>query len=305
MNENYLSAVRLLLEVAPVALRNPLFALKGGTAINLFVRDMPRLSVDLDLVITDRSMSREEALSAVSAALEAIRSELEETHGLRCETGGQSQGPELKLFAERERTRIKVEVNHVFRGTILDPQKRPLAESAQETFFTDIELTVLHRDELYGSKLVAAMDRQHPRDLFDVLGLYDEGGLTPGVTECFVGYLAGHNRPVHEVLFANEVEIDRSFANEFEGMARTPASLETLLELRRRLFSELPEALTADHRNFLLGLVRGEPDWKLMACPHLQELPAIRWKLENLARLKQSNPAKFALQAEELANRLH
>lgn len=304
MNDNYLNAVRLLLEVAPVALRSPLFALKGGTAINLFVRDMPRLSVDLDLVITDGFMDREKALAAVAESLESIRSELEERHGLRCETGSPTQGPELKLFAERERTRIKVEVNHVFRGTILDPQMRPLSEAAQNTFFTDIELTVLHRDELYGSKLVAAMDRQHPRDLFDVMGLFEEGGLTSGVTECFVCYLAGHNRPVHEVLFANEVDMARPFANEFEGMTRTPASLETLLAVRRRLFAELPKALTARHRSFLLGLVRGEPDWELMSSPHLRDLPAIRWKLENLARLKHSNPAKFAMQAEELETRL-
>jgi predicted nucleotidyltransferase component of viral defense system len=304
MNENYLNAVRLLLEVAPAVFRSPSFALKGGTAINLFVRDMPRLSVDLDLVIVDHTKSRDEALEAMSAELESIRSELTEKFGLRCELGAMSQGPEVKLFVERDRTRIKVEVNHVFRGTVLPLETRPLVEGAQNTFFTDIELPVLHPDELYGSKLVAAMDRQHPRDLFDVLGLLDAGGLTAEVVECFVCYLAGHNRPVHEVLFANEVDIASAFANEFKGMTRDPVSLDDLLGVRQRLFTELPAALTDAQRAFLLGLVKGEPDWSLVRCEHLRDMPAIRWKLENLSRLEQSNPEKFALQASELEARL-
>lgn len=83
MNPIYLDSVRLLLDVAPLVFRNPLFALKGGTAINLFVRDMPRLSVDLDLVITDHSQSRDDALVAVSAELESIRREITGTLGVR------------------------------------------------------------------------------------------------------------------------------------------------------------------------------------------------------------------------------
>lgn len=303
MNQGYLDSVRLLLDTAPAVFRNPLFALKGGTAINLFLRDMPRLSVDLDLVIIDHSSRREDVLVEVSEALGAARQELA-GFGLRCEMGATAEGSETKLFVERSRTRIKIEVNHVFRGTILPVESRALTPSAQDTFFTDIEVPVLHPDELYGSKLVAAMDRQHPRDLFDVLGLLEEGGLSAGVIECFVCYLAGHNRPVHEVLFANAIDIAPAFANEFEGMTRTLVSLEDLLEARRRLFAELPAALTDAQRAFLLGLVRGEPDWSLISCVHLRDLPAIRWKVENLARLARTNPEKFALQAAALEAKL-
>lgn len=301
---NYLDAVRLLVEVAPVIFRDRLFVLKGGTAINLFVREMPRLSVDIDLVVSDYSMSRGAALAAVSDAMESVRRELTEVHGLRCETGQLPDGPEVKLFIGRGRTRVKVEANHVFRGTILPPERRALAGAARNIFFTDLELPVLHIDELYGSKLVAAMDRQHPRDLFDVLGLLGEGSLSAGVVECFVCYLAGHNRPVHEVLFANQIDVAPAFTNEFQGMTREPVPLEDLLELRNRLFSELPAALTERHRAFLLGLVQGSPDWSLMRCPHLRDMAAVRWKTQNLKRLRSSNPAKFASQATELEARL-
>jgi hypothetical protein len=303
MNRGYLDSVRLLLDSAPAVFRNPLFALKGGTAINLFIRDMPRLSVDLDLVIVDHFSSREDVLAMVSEALGAAREELA-GFGLRCEMGAIAEGGETKLFIGRERTRVKIEVNPVFRGTVLPVENRALTPGAQDLFFTDIQIPVLHPDELYGNKLVAAMDRQHPRDLFDVLGLFEERGLNAGVIECFVCYLAAHNRPVHEVFFANAIDIAPTFANEFAGMTRTPVTLDELLEARRRLFAELPAALTDAQRAFLLGLVRGEPDWGLMSCAHLRDLPAIRWKVENLGRLARTNPEKFALQAAALEAKL-
>ncbi len=302
MNQAYLDAVRLLLAVAPSLFREARFALKGGTAINLFLHDMPRLSVDLDLVYIDHEPARDEALRSISELLGNIETELT-VLGFSCEKGASAEGDEVKLFVSRDRTRIKVEVNHVFRGTVLPVEVRALSPETQDTFFTDFEIPILHPDELYGSKLVAAMDRQHPRDLFDVLMLYERGGLTESIVECFVCYLAGHNRPVHEVLFANEIDIAVAFANEFEGMTREPVSLEDLLEVRRKLFSEIPASLTCHQRSFLIGLVEGDPDWALLSCQHLAQMPAIRWKLTNLARLSRSNPEKFVLQANELKER--
>ena len=299
MNLTYIKTVRLLLAVAPTIFKDSPFVLKGGTAINLFLRDMPRLSVDLDLVVADYRLSRDEAFRVISAALEWTATELSKA-GYVCEVGATKDGDEVKLFIQQDRTRLKLEVNHVFRGTVLPTELRPLVPEAQEAFRTDLQLPVLHADELYGSKLVAAMDRQHPRDLFDVMGLYENGGLTPGMVECFVCYLAGHNRPVHEVLFGNEVEIGAAFTNEFAGMTNEVITLDVLLAVRRRLFAELPVMLTDNQRVFLSGLVRGESDWALMECGHLAEMPAIRWKLENIRKLKKVNAKKFQAQAEAL-----
>jgi predicted nucleotidyltransferase component of viral defense system len=67
MNQIYLDTARLLTQVAPIVFADGVFALKGGTAINLFVRDMPRLSVDLDLVFPDYTLSREPAFVACAA----------------------------------------------------------------------------------------------------------------------------------------------------------------------------------------------------------------------------------------------
>ena len=303
MDKAYIETVRLLLECAPAIFETPHFAMKGGTAINLFIEDMPRLSVDIDVVYTDHQASRDESLKSISKGLDATRKRLTKA-GLESEVSATKDGDEIKLFIRRGRNQVKVEVNHVFRGTVLPVETRQLGDEARKLFTTELPAPILAAPELYGSKLVAAMDRQHPRDLFDVRGLFERGGLTREVVECFVCYLAGHNRPVHEVLFSRDQDMSSAFENEFVGMTRNPIKLAELEAVRRRLKRELPAALTGSQREFLLGLVAGEPNWQLMKCPHLSQLPAIRWKLQNLAKLKKSNPRKFSQQAEELRARL-
>ena len=303
MDKAYIEIVRLLLESAPAIFETPHFAMKGGTAINLFIEDMPRLSVDIDVVYTDHQATRDEALKSISKGLDAVRKRLAKA-GLEADVSATRDGDEIKLFIRRGRNQVKVEVNHVFRGTVLPVETRQLGDEARKLFTTELSVPVLAAPELYGSKLVAAMDRQHPRDLFDVRGLFERGGLTAEVVECFVCYLAGHNRPVHEVLFSRDVDMSSAFENEFAGMARNPITLAELQHVRRKLKKELPIALTASQRKFLLGLVTGEPDWQLMKCPHLSQLPAIRWKLHNLAKLQKSNPGKFTQQADELRTKL-
>ncbi len=303
MDKAYIDIVRLLLESAPAIFQVPDFAMKGGTAINLFIEDMPRLSVDIDVVYANHVATREEALQAISKGLGAAQSGLEKS-GLDVEISATKEGDEIKLFVRRSGNQVKVEVNHVFRGTVLPVKQRRLGKKARDLFTTDLSVPVLDVPELFGSKLVAALDRQHPRDLFDVRGLFNHGGLTPEVIECFVCYLAGHNRPVHEVLFSRDQDMRPAFENEFSGMTQEPVSLSELEQVRTLLRRELPAVLTANHRAFLLGLVAGEPDWSFMTCGHLSNLPAIRWKLHNLAKLQKSNPRKFDQQTRELRERL-
>jgi hypothetical protein len=299
MDTAYIEVVRLLLEAIPVVFQQPQFAMKGGTALNLFVQDLPRLSVDIDVVFVDHTASRTEALRQIGAALEETRKELNR-RGLQAESSLGALGDESKLFLRRGSHLVKVEVNHVFRGTMLPVQARSLTPESRRLFTTEVHVPVLATDELYGSKLVAALHRQHPRDLFDVHCLFGTGGITDEMVECFVGYLAGHHRPLHEVLASRDHDLTNTYENEFKGMARMAISLEALVASRDRLRQELDARLTANHRAFLLGLVAGEPDWDLMRCGHLRELPAIRWKLQNLAKLRRTSPKRYALQAAEL-----
>jgi len=296
MNGAYTATVRQLLDIAPVVFTSPHFAIKGGTALNLFLHDLPRLSVDIDVVFTNHSLGREEALQAIAAEFSAISQRLE-AMGYEVRQRRNSAGNESKLMVIGPLAEVKVEVNEVFRGTLLPLQQRPLSPATEEEFAQAVSLPLLATAELYGSKLVAAMDRQHPRDLFDVLILYNDTGLTPEIVDSFVAYLAGHNRPVHEVLMPRLHPLDAAFANQFNGMTRDEVSLETLEQTRTHLVQDLPRALTDQHRTFLLSLLQNQPRWDCMPFPHLQELPAIRWKLQNLAKLK---GAKRAEQVDRL-----
>ncbi len=302
MNSAYIETVRLLLDIAPEVFRSGVFAMKGGTALNLFVQDFPRLSVDIDVVYVPHDTPRGEALAEIASELNALRNRLE-YRGIAAELMATSVGDETKLFVRRGRVQVKVEINHVFRGTVLPPETRPLVKAASDLFTVGFSVPTLAVPELYGSKLVAALDRQHPRDFFDVHGMFQTHGLREETVECFIAYLAGHNRPVHEVLFSRDQEMALAFENEFIGMERTSVTLTDLKAARDRLRRELLAALTDAQKEFLLSLVEGEPEWGQLTIPHLAELPAVQWKLRNLALLRKANPMKFKAQADELRKR--
>lgn len=302
MNQVYLDTARLLTQVAPLVFMDDTFALKGGTAINLFVRDMPRLSVDLDLVFPDYSLEREPALQRIGEAIRQAADRLER-RGFATRIASADAG-ETKLFVRREKVEVKIEVNFVMRGTVQPVRRARLTPKARDILLADLEIPVVSIEDVYGGKLVAAMDRQHPRDLFDVMQLLEHEGISPGIRRAFVVYLASHNRPVHEVLFPTLRDIRQDFARSFDGMTVDPVSLESMLAVRERMMDELRHGLDADERRFLLSLVSGEPEWAALAIPHLEHLPGIRWKLHNLSKLKRSNPRKFAEQRDILEERL-
>lgn len=299
MNQIYLDTARLLTQVAPLVFADNVFALKGGTAINLFVRDMPRLSVDLDLVFVDHRLDRDQALAKIN---EAIRNSVERLRkrGFQTHAATVADAGETKLFVRREKLEVKVEVNFVLRGTVHPVRSATLTARAKEVLLADLELPLVSLEDLYGGKLVAALDRQHPRDLFDVMQLFLHEGITPGIRRSFVTYLACHNRPIHEVLFPTLRDISGEYDNTFRGMTAEPVTLQALLSARERMVSELQAGLDDDEREFLISLARNEPNWTLLGVEHLEHLPGIRWKLRNLEQLAKANPKKLEVQAREL-----
>jgi predicted nucleotidyltransferase component of viral defense system len=302
LNADYIRTVQLLLAVAPAIFDTRAFAMKGGTALNLFVQDMPRLSVDIDVVFVPHELPRDEALRAIADELAAAQARIEAL-GFSATLRKSKEGNEAKLFVSGAGVELKVEVNFVFRGTVLPPERRALTPAAQKMFSAHVEVPVLAVPELYGGKLVAALDRQHPRDLFDVQLMLARCAWTDDLLDCFAVYLAGHNRPAHEVLFPNEKSLEAVFENEFVGMTSAPVGLDELIATRQRLMHELPRALQPRHRQFLLSMVSAEPQWHLLPHAHLAQLPALQWKLHNLAKLKK-NADKFRRQHDELAARL-
>src|SRR5574340_28403 len=128
--------------------------------------------------------------------------------------------------------------------------------------------------------------------------LFAHEGITAGIRRAFVVYLGSHNRPVHEVLLPTLRDVRQEFENNFAGMTVEPVELDALLAARERMVHELQQGLTADERRFLLSLVAAEPEWTLLGVPHVQQLPGLRWKLQNLERLRMADARKFAEQKD-------
>jgi predicted nucleotidyltransferase component of viral defense system len=229
MEKFYEDTVRLLLMIAPKVFENTIFAMKGGTAINLFVMDMPRLSVDIDVVYLPWQVPRDNALKDINTELANIQNRISAI-GLNTRLISATGLGDVKLIVLGNNSQVKVEVNVVFRGTVLPAVNQPLNQVTQNTFATEFEVPILAVDELYGSKIVAALDRQHPRDLFDIWRMYETMGLSDGMIECFVMYLAGHNRPMHEVLFSPDKNMQSEYETAFFGMTRTNCDLDTLIK---------------------------------------------------------------------------
>ncbi|MGH3571900.1 MAG: nucleotidyl transferase AbiEii/AbiGii toxin family protein, partial [Pseudonocardiaceae bacterium] len=232
----YLETARLLTQVAPLVLVDDTFALKGGTAINLFARDMPRLSVDLDLVFPDFKLTREVALARINDAIRQSAERLN-TRGFEARAVAVSNAGETKLFVRRDRIEVRIEVNFVMRGTVHPVRRASLTRAARDALQSDLEVPVVSLEDMYGGKLVAAMDRQHPRDLFDIMQLFAHEGITPAIRRAFVVYLASHNRPVHEVLFPALRDIEYEYTNNFQGMTAETIPMDALLAARERMIS--------------------------------------------------------------------
>ncbi len=293
--DRYAAQVQLLVRILPFVADEASFALKGGTAINLFYRDMPRLSVDIDLVylpIEDRPTSLHNIDAALERIGERINAELIGAKAERIAGGGQN---ETRLLVRQGPVEVKAETSPVLRGTV-HPVVRKLVTPRVQAAFGFAEMPVVAFEDLFAGKLAAALDRQHPRDLYDVKLLYENEGLTDDLFRTFLIYLASSGRPPHELLDPNPLDLDKPFATEFEGMTNEPVAIDALDATRNRLIADVQSRLDDRAATFLRSLIDGAPDFAVIGLPQAGQLPAVRWKVQNLLKLKADNPVKHTEQ---------
>ena len=302
----YQDQVKLLLDILPFVAEEPCFALKGGTAINLFEWDLPRLSVDIDLTYVP-TQGRDEALATISEALGRLKVRIEDKlKPTRVTLVPQKDGLEAKLHCQRLRTQIKVEVNPVLRGHLLPVRSMACSERVQDMFGRFVETPVISRGELFGGKLCAAMDRQHPRDLFDVKLLLDDDGILPD--DIKLGMIAGlvsHGRPIAELIRPRMKDREQSFKSEFEGMSFEPFTYDDHRHTFERLSTAVQASLGDADRAFLLSFETGDPDWDLFPLETLQNMAGPQWKLRNLRLLRETAPERHASGIEALTDVLN
>ncbi|MCB1632588.1 MAG: nucleotidyl transferase AbiEii/AbiGii toxin family protein [Pseudomonadales bacterium] len=296
-DNRYAERVKLLVEILPTLAEEKRFALKGGTAINLFEHDLPRLSVDIDLTwlpVGDFANDTRE----ISAALEKIGETLRAGPlRLQVQTSGTEATGVHRLIASRNRARVQIETTPVMRGTV-HPVRTMRVRPGVEQAFGFAEIQVLDFADLYAGKLSAALSRQHPRDLFDMQPLLDDGRIDERLWRTFLVYLTCSPKPAAEMLSPQEPrDFEQTFAAHFQGMTATPVTAGSLMEVRARLLQRVFELLDAPSRAFLESVEREAPDFTLIGLAHAANLPGVRRKLSNLG---QRSAAKRTADYEQL-----
>lgn len=287
--EEYAEQVRLLIRLLPIIDKEDCFALKGGTAINLFYRDLPRLSVDIDLLylpIEDRDASIENIRAALARITDSIKKSIA---GAQVQNTTLQQDNSLRIIVSLNDVRVKIELSPVIRGSLF-PAVRMEVRPQVEKEFGYAEMLVASHPDLYAGKLCAALDRQHPRDLFDVKQLYENEGLTEELRKTFLVFLISHFRPMAELLNPNRKDISGIYEMEFAQMAEIEVSLEELLSVREKLIADINKEMTDSERKFLLSVKNKTPDWALLGLDAalVSELPSVKWRLINLNKMSEN-----------------
>lgn len=298
MEKIYKQQLSLLLSVLPEVAKEKCFALHGGTAINLFIRNMPRLSVDIDLTYLPIE-DRETSLKNIAEALQCIKANIERVVSSARITPRFHAG---KLQISANGVDIKIEVNIVNRGALKEPKELPICEKTQVSFDAFCVMPILPMGQLFGGKIVAALDRQHPRDLFDVKYLLETEGFTDEIKEGFLLCLLCSDRPINEIIRPNFQDQRSAHENQFSGMTDEAFTYEVFEATREKLLQTINENLTQKDKEFLLSVKDVNPDWSIY---DFQRFPAINWKLHNLQKLKNNNPDKHKEQLERLKEQLN
>lgn len=294
----YYRQVRLLVRLLPIIAKETCFALKGGTAINLFVRELPRLSVDIDLVYLPLD-DRETALRNIRAALSRIAKDIQQEIPDSKVVPAHEESDALRLFVTQGDASVKIELSPVLRGSVF-PATNMAVTGRVESEFGYAELPVLSLSDLYAGKICAALDRQHPRDLFDVKLRLENEGLTKELRQTFLVYLISHNRPMSELLAPARRNIRGIFENEFAEMIEIPVTVEELEEVRERLIQTIHSGLSEEEKQFLVSFKARKPDWPLLGLDGVKDLPAVKWKMINLGKMSADKHTKALKTLEEV-----
>ncbi len=286
---NYLNQVSLLLQVLPTINEQPCFALKGGTAINLFFRNMPRLSVDIDLAYLPIE-PREQFLKNITLELETLAENISKHSNGKYKINKffiKENNQLSKLMVSNSDSQIIIEPNLVLRGSVFECETKTLCPQAQDEFLSFFKIKTLSLADVYAGKFCAALSRQHPRDLFDVKLLFENEGITDAIRQAFLVYLASSPRPMHEMLNPNPtlVNLRQAFNAEFVGMTSLAVTCDDLVKTRIDLIQHLLKSFTNNERQFLISIKEGNPNWSHLPIPGIEKLPGIAWKVMNIRKM--------------------
>jgi predicted nucleotidyltransferase component of viral defense system len=294
----YRRQVKLLTQLIPYLFDNDVLAMHGGTALNLFERNMPRLSVDIDLTYIP-IQTRKVSLQRIENTLGSIKNQLQRLFPEITILGPNIHREETKLICSTANTQVKIEVNINMRGVVGEPRSLKLCDRAQEQFDIYCEAKVVSKEQLYGGKIVAALDRQHPRDLFDTQYILQHKQYLKVNRKGLMYALLSSNRPIHELLSPNLIDQKEAFENQFQGMAIAPFSYEDYENARKKLIKFVSKCFTQKDKEFLLSFKKSSPNWDIYP---FENYPSVKWKLLNIQQLIRSDKKRHEKQLAQLRN---
>ncbi|MBW8312949.1 MAG: nucleotidyl transferase AbiEii/AbiGii toxin family protein [Rhizobium sp.] len=306
MDKRYLDRVALLVRILPLLQAEPRFALKGGTAINLFEHGLPRLSVDIDLTWLPTRDFETDSVD-IGNALEGIADRLRAPpFRLQVQPSASAGARTIhRLIVREHSTQVQVETSPVMRGTV-HPVRQLELHPDVERRFGSARAQVLDFLDLYAGKLCAALSRQHPRDLFDVGLLMDAGRFDIALWHTFLVYLTASPKPAAEMLApADPREFTEIFENHFKGMTVAPVAEKTLLDHRTRLLTGIGRMIDDASIALLESVEEERPDFGLIGLPQAANLPGVRRKLQNLSQRTPDKRAADRARLTEVLDRLH
>jgi predicted nucleotidyltransferase component of viral defense system len=302
--EKYLEQVSIILHILPLISQHESVAVKGGTAINFFIFPMPRLSVDVDLCYIP-VQPREKSFKEINRIMVSIKKDIEKRFtGYVVHMSRSKNASVNKLFVSGNQASIKIEPNELLRGSVNKPQQRIINKEVSEVFNLYPEAQILSKPDLFGGKICAALDRQHPRDLFDIYMMFKNNLFSHQVRKVFLVYLIQSNRPIAELLAPNKIDFKTVYEDEFIGMIKQSISFEELYETRERLLDELRIGITAEEKEFLLSIKRGEPQWEKLGIGDYFHLPGVKWKLLNIAKMPKRKKIDSYTRLEKILNKI-
>lgn len=299
--EKVLCMLGLLREMHRHPYLGPRLVLKGGTALNLFHWDCPRLSVDIDLnyvgAVSAEEMDQERA-ELLRAIERVCRSE-----GYRVQYGRDAHASTTMhlryLSALGAEDRVQLDVNFLMRVCLFEPELRSAAMGAEAP---KVEFSVAAFEEIMAGKLVALLDRRASRDLYDTYRFviqnvsHDERRLR----QAFIVYAtAGLPRP----LWDYDVDRLERFTDEQIARELWPVlaegdrpSVEGMRAAVAPLVSQLLD-LRDEERRFAEAVLEGESNPRLLSKgdemleTRIASHPALLWKLANVRRWRERNQA--------------
>jgi Domain of unknown function (DUF1814). len=261
MNEQYKKQVALLIRIMPSVYRIQDFAVHGGTAINLFIKNMPRYSVDIDITYIP-VLGREESLREINFHLVELKQMIEKTiPGIKVT----HKSNVWKLLCIKDGATVKIEVNGTKRGIFGSVEDKSLCTKAKEEFKMDCKARIVSFTQLYGGKISAALKSLQP----------------------------------------NPIDQQDALQGQFEGMTDIPFLYKDYEMTRKELIEMVNRIFTKEDREFLISFEQGVPEWNKCCAGDLSTYPSIKWKLQNIMKLKGINPEKHNKGMEKLREYLH